>query len=109
MRNCTRDEGRSFEAASQVPMLMHSRPRCLPSSTKHWTGRGIRPVAKELRAAAVTADNHTPADSRIDFFSSLLALHLAARPVPVETDHSDRLPSHPPGMRARIENKIAER
>jgi DNA-binding HxlR family transcriptional regulator len=38
-----------------------------------------------------------------------LALHLAARPVPVETDHSDRLPSHPPGMRARIENKIAER
>ena len=24
-------------------MLMHSRPRCLPSSTKHWTGRGNSP------------------------------------------------------------------
>ena len=22
---------------------MHSRPRCLPSSTKHWTGRGNSP------------------------------------------------------------------
>jgi hypothetical protein len=38
-------------------MLMHSRPRCLPSSTKHWMGRGIRPVAKELRAAAVTVES----------------------------------------------------
>ncbi|MGX9432364.1 MULTISPECIES: winged helix-turn-helix transcriptional regulator [Bradyrhizobium] len=29
------------------------------------------------------------------------ALHFAARPVSVETDHSDRLPSRPRGMRAR--------
>ena len=36
---------------------MHSWLRCLPSSTKHWTGRGNSPVAKELRAAAVTAES----------------------------------------------------
>ena len=28
---------------------MHSWPRCLPSSTKHWTGRGSSPRPKLLR------------------------------------------------------------
>ena len=38
-------------------MLMHSRPRCLPSSTKHWTGRGKSPKVGdvELRAGRLRA------------------------------------------------------
>ena len=58
---------------------MHSRPPCLPSSIKHWTGRGnFCPVAKELRAATVTAGVLTGAvialRQRLRFYCALSLL-----------------------------------
>jgi hypothetical protein len=48
-------------------MLMHSRPRCLPSSTKHWTGRGKSPsregVAGRGRDSRIYAE---PCPERIE-------------------------------------------
>ena len=48
---------------------MHSRPRCLPSSTKHWTGRGNSPsregVAGRGRDSRIYAEPE-PCPERIE-------------------------------------------
>jgi hypothetical protein len=47
---------------------MHSRPRCLPSSTKHWTGRGNSPSREGV--AGCGRDSRIYAESGSPIFTS---------------------------------------